>query len=65
MPGEVEGLIDREAFEAQVVRHQASVFRLARLLTRSQDDAEDVLQQTFLSAWRSRAQFRAEASVRT
>jgi len=65
VPDEVEGLINREAFDAQVVRHQASVFRLARLLTRSQADAQDVLQQTFLSAWRHRAQFRGEASVRT
>lgn len=65
MPGEDQGLIDREAFDAQVAHHQASVFRLARLLTRSQDDAEDVLQQTFLSAWRHRAQFRGDASVRT
>jgi RNA polymerase sigma-70 factor (ECF subfamily) len=62
VPGEDENLID---FDALVTRHQASVFRLARLLTRSQDDAEDVLQQTFLSAWRHRAQFRGEASVRT
>lgn len=65
MSGEDEGLIDRAAFDAHVAEHQASVFRLARLLTRTQDDAEDVLQQTFLSAWRHRAQFRAEASVRT
>jgi RNA polymerase sigma-70 factor (ECF subfamily) len=65
VPGEDQGLITREAFDAQVVEHQASVFRLARLLTRSQADAEDVLQQTFLAAWRHRAQFRAEASVRT
>jgi RNA polymerase sigma-70 factor (ECF subfamily) len=76
VPAEDEGLIDlalarraaaddREAFDALVGRHQASVFRLARLLTRSQEDAEDVLQQTFLSAWRHRTQFRAEASVRT
>ncbi len=65
MPGEDENLKDRDAFDAVVLRHHASVFRLARLLTRTQDDAEDVLQQTFLSAWRHRAQFRAEASVRT
>jgi RNA polymerase sigma-70 factor (ECF subfamily) len=61
--GEDESLTDD--FDALVARHQASVFRLARLLTRSEGDAEDVLQQTFLSAWRHRAQFRAESSVRT
>lgn len=63
MPDEDESLT--EDFDALVTRHQASVFRLARLLTRSESDAEDVLQQTFLSAWQHRAQFRAESSVRT
>lgn len=56
---------DREAFGALVIRHQAHVFRLARLLTRSREEAEDVLQQTCLSAWRSIGSFRSEASVRT
>lgn len=80
MSGEVEGLsIDRQdrelaaqaatgdhaAFAALVDRHQASVYRLARLLVHSQEDAEDLLQQTFLSAWRSLGTYRGEASVRT
>ena len=56
---------DAEAFGALVTRHQAHVFRLAHLLTRSRDEAEDVLQQTFLSAWRSLGSFRGDASVRT
>lgn len=56
---------DVEAFETLVVRHQASVFRLAHLLLRSREEAEDVLQQTFLSAWQHVQHFRGDASVRT
>ena len=56
---------DRDAFDEIVLRHHASVFRLARLLASGMEEAEDVLQQTFLSAWRGAGQFRGEASVRT
>jgi len=56
---------DREAFDTLLARHQASVFRLARYLTGNQDQAEDVLQQTFLSAWQGAAGFRGESSIRT
>ena len=56
---------DREAFTTLVVRHQASVFRLARLMARTREEAEDVLQQTFLSAWQGASGFRGESSVRT
>jgi len=56
---------DREAFDLIVVRHRGSVFRLARLLVPQQHEAEDVLQQTFLAAWRSAGQFRGDASLRT
>jgi RNA polymerase sigma-70 factor (ECF subfamily) len=55
---------DREAFERVVQRHSASVYRLARVLV-PDDEAEDVLQQTFLAAWTHAGRFRAEASVRT
>jgi len=56
---------DREAFASLLTRHQASVFRLARHLAGTRDEAEDVLQQTFLSAWQNVAGFRGEASMRT
>lgn len=56
---------DRDAFDRVMLRHHASVYRLARLLVHSDADAEDVLQQTFLAAWRNGARFRGEAAVRT
>jgi RNA polymerase sigma-70 factor (ECF subfamily) len=56
---------DRTAFQALVERHQASVLRLARAITRDAGDAEDVLQETFLAAFRALEGFRGEASVRT
>lgn len=56
---------DRDAFDAIVARHGASVYRLARLLAPRTDEAEDVLQQTFLAAWKGAARFRGEASART
>lgn len=56
---------DRTAFGVLVTHHQASVFRLAQVLVRQSADAEDVLQQTFLSAWRAASQFRGDASVLT
>lgn len=56
---------DRDAFDQVMLRHHASVYRLARLLVHGDDDAEDVLQQTFLAAWKNAGRFRAEAAVRT
>lgn len=56
---------DRDAFGALVIRHQASVYRLARLMVKTREEAEDVLQQTFLAAWRAVGGFRGESSTRT
>jgi RNA polymerase sigma-70 factor (ECF subfamily) len=56
---------NEQAFAVLVGRHQASVFRLARAMTHGREAAEDILQQTFLSAWRGLAGFRGDASVRT
>ena len=39
---------NREAFRTIVERHSAGVFRVAYRLTRSEQDAEDVVQETFL-----------------
>jgi RNA polymerase sigma-70 factor (ECF subfamily) len=56
---------DRPAFEVLVSRHERAVFRLARAITQTNEDAEDVLQETFLSAFRGADGYRGAASVRT
>ena len=56
---------DRPAFETLVERHQERVYRLARRLTRSPADAEEVLQETFLRAYRRLSSFRGEAEFST
>jgi RNA polymerase sigma-70 factor (ECF subfamily) len=56
---------DRPAFEVLVSRHERAVFRLARAITQTNEDAEDVLQEAFLSAFRGADGYRGAASVRT
>ena len=46
-------------------KHADRVFALARRLVGNRSDAEDVLQETFLRAWRSLSRFRGEASLGT
>lgn len=55
---------DRDAFAALVERHQAGVFRYLRAAADSQEDAEDALQETFVSVWRNAAGFRGTDSAR-
>jgi RNA polymerase sigma-70 factor (ECF subfamily) len=40
-----------EAFTALVNRYESNIFRLARHITQNPEDAEDVLQETFLKAY--------------
>jgi RNA polymerase sigma-70 factor (ECF subfamily) len=56
---------DREAFDRLVDRHQAAVFRFIRTLGPDPASSEDILQETFLAAWRGAGTFRAQSSVRT
>ena len=56
---------EREAFDELVVRHQAAVFRFARAATAGPAAAEDVLQETFLAAWRAAGTFQGRSAVRT
>src|SRR3989442_5732144 len=44
---------DRERFQALAEEHLDSLFRAALRLTRNRTRAEDLLQETFLRAWRS------------
>lgn len=46
---------DRGAFGEFVARHEAALLRFARALAHDDAEAEDVLQQTFVSAWRAAA----------
>src|SRR5919107_870373 len=55
----------REAFRTIVERHSAGVFRVAYRLTRSEQDAEDVVQETFLKAYAELARFEGRAALGT
>lgn len=54
---------DRYAFEELFHRHHRQLHRLARLSTRSPEDAADALQDAMLSAHRSAGSFRQDAAV--
>jgi RNA polymerase sigma-70 factor (ECF subfamily) len=56
---------DLGAFEALVSRHERRLYTLARRITGNEHDAEDVTQQTFLSALENLAGFREEARFST
>jgi RNA polymerase sigma-70 factor, ECF subfamily len=52
------------AFGVFVARHRGAVYRFVRGLTTHDADAEDVLQQTFVAAWRAAADARVEHGAR-
>jgi RNA polymerase sigma-70 factor, ECF subfamily len=56
---------DSEAFRSLVERHSRYVFNVAYRLTGSAEDAEDVVQDTFLKAYRQLSRFEARADFRT
>jgi RNA polymerase sigma-70 factor (ECF subfamily) len=56
---------DRRVFEEVVRRHRDGILRLARGYVKSDAEAEDLTQQTFLQALRAIDGFRGEASLGT
>jgi RNA polymerase sigma-70 factor, ECF subfamily len=54
---------DRYAFEELFYRHRRQLHRVARLTSRSREDAEDALQEAMVSAHRSAGSFRQDAAV--
>lgn len=56
---------DERAFGELVSRHHGSLWRLARTMLRNDHDAQEITQDSLLSAWRHLDQFRGESSVRT
>src|SRR5512140_3652288 len=56
---------DDTAFRRLVERHSRAVFQLAFRLTGSEPDAEDVVQEAFLKAYRELRRFESRSSFRT
>src|SRR5271167_5011682 len=56
---------NQHAFRVLVERHSRPVFRLAFRMTGNEQDAEDVVQETFLRAYRQLNKYEARASFST
>jgi RNA polymerase sigma-70 factor (ECF subfamily) len=56
---------DSDAFRLLVEQHSRAVFRLAFRMTGNEQDAEDVVQETFLRAYRQLDKYEARASFST
>jgi len=55
---------DRDAFEAHVRRHTRELRVHCYRMTGSLEESEDLVQETFLRAWRKREQFEGRSSLR-
>jgi RNA polymerase sigma-70 factor (ECF subfamily) len=56
---------DSEAFRSLVERHSRSVFHLAYRMTGNEQDAEDVVQESFLRAYKQLGRFESRANFGT
>ncbi len=63
-PGSPPAASDRDRFEAQVGQYLDGLYGAALRLTRNRANAEDLLQETFLRAWRSFHTFQEGTNAR-
>jgi RNA polymerase sigma-70 factor (ECF subfamily) len=56
---------DQDAFRVLVDKHSRSLYRLAYRMTGKPEDAEDVVQETFIRAYRQLSRFEARSNVST
>src|SRR5712692_1890563 len=63
--GEVSTLSDEAAFTALVERYRGELRVHCYRMLGSVDDAEDLVQETLLRAWRARASFEGRSLLRT
>ncbi|BBZ80050.1 putative RNA polymerase sigma factor [Mycolicibacterium anyangense] len=56
---------DREAFDAIVIRYGPALYRYARRMLANEADVPDVVQDTFVAAWRQIDSFRGAATLRS
>src|SRR5690606_14935049 len=55
----------RDDFEILVRRHNQRLYRAARAIMKSDDEAEDIVQQAWLDVYRNLGQFRGDAAFTT
>lgn len=56
---------DREAFEVLVRRYGPALYRYGHRMLSEEADVADVVQETFLAAWRQLGTFRGDSSLQT
>jgi len=56
---------DTQAFNELAERYQRNIFRLAQNITQNREDAEDVLQETFLKAYEHLPDFHGDSKFYT
>jgi RNA polymerase sigma-70 factor, ECF subfamily len=56
---------DTGAFEQLVMRYQRSLYNIALRISGNEADAAEIVQESFLSAWRKMADFRGDAKFST
>jgi RNA polymerase sigma-70 factor (ECF subfamily) len=56
---------DAKAFSALIDKYERKIFRLAQHITQNREDAEDVLQETFLKAYEHLDQFQGNSKFYT
>lgn len=56
---------DLEAFNALIKRYERKIYRLAKHITQNDEDAEDVLQETFLKAYEHLKDFQGQSKFYT
>src|SRR5258708_29938148 len=56
---------DRDAFRTLVERHSRSIFRMVYRMTGNQQDAEELVQETFLRAYKALGRFELRSNFST